>query len=42
MTADLDGANTIEDADDELDIVEGQGEAVRGKLLVKIDCSKTW
>ena len=34
LTADFDGADAVEDADDELDIVEGQGKAVRRKLLV--------
>ena len=41
LTADFDGADAVEDADDELDIVEGQGKAVRRKLLIQVDCSET-
>ena len=42
LAADFDGSNAVQDPNDQLDIVEGQGQAVRGQLLVQVDGRQIW
>ena len=39
---DLDGADTVEDANDELDVLKGEADVVRSQLLVQVDDVDAW